>query len=76
MLSPNTPLRLLVVLPSWVGDIVMATPTIRRIRDAGGFAAYAESDTNPAASQPGDEETSEQPRRSNRGSIRSRRRRR
>lgn len=34
MLSPNTPLRLLVVLPSWVGDIVMATPTIRRIRDA------------------------------------------
>ncbi|NQX95995.1 MAG: lipopolysaccharide heptosyltransferase II, partial [Erythrobacter sp.] len=30
----DSPLRLLVVLPSWVGDIVMATPTIRRLRDA------------------------------------------
>lgn len=29
-----TPLRLLVVLPSWVGDCVMATPTLRLIRDA------------------------------------------
>lgn len=29
-----TPLRLLVVLPSWVGDTVMATPTLRLIRDA------------------------------------------
>jgi len=27
------PLRLLIVLPSWVGDVVMATPTIRRIRN-------------------------------------------
>ena len=26
--------RLLVVLPSWVGDAVMATPALRRIRDA------------------------------------------
>jgi len=26
------PLRLLIVLPSWVGDVVMATPTLRRIR--------------------------------------------
>jgi heptosyltransferase-2 len=34
MASTNTPLRLLVVLPSWVGDIIMSTPTIRRIRDA------------------------------------------
>jgi heptosyltransferase-2 len=34
MESTNTPMRLLVVLPSWVGDIVMATPTIRRVRDA------------------------------------------
>ena len=32
--SSNTPLRLLIVLPSWVGDVVMATPTVRRIRDA------------------------------------------
>lgn len=28
------PLRLLVVLPSWVGDAVMATPTLRALRDA------------------------------------------
>lgn len=28
------PLRLLIVLPSWVGDVVMATPTLRLIRDA------------------------------------------
>ncbi|MCA9276408.1 MAG: lipopolysaccharide heptosyltransferase II [Phycisphaerales bacterium] len=34
MPSPDRPLRLLIVLPSWVGDVVMATPTIRRIRDA------------------------------------------
>ena len=26
------PLRLLIVLPSWVGDAAMATPTLRRIR--------------------------------------------
>ncbi|MEL6499522.1 MAG: glycosyltransferase family 9 protein [Planctomycetota bacterium] len=31
---PETPLRLVVVAPSWVGDVVMATPTLRRIRDA------------------------------------------
>ncbi|MCC6950461.1 MAG: glycosyltransferase family 9 protein [Phycisphaerales bacterium] len=29
-----TPLRLLVVLPSWVGDAAMATPTLRAIRRA------------------------------------------
>jgi len=29
-----TPLRLLIVLPSWVGDTAMATPTIRRLRTA------------------------------------------
>lgn len=29
----NRPLKLLIVLPSWVGDVVMATPAIRRIRD-------------------------------------------
>lgn len=34
MPSPDRPLRLLIVLPSWVGDIVMATPAIRRLRDA------------------------------------------
>lgn len=34
MPAPDHPLRLLIVLPSWVGDAVMATPTIRRIRDA------------------------------------------
>lgn len=33
-MNEHTPLRLLVVLPSWVGDIVMATPTLRHIRDA------------------------------------------
>ncbi len=32
-LSPP-PLRLLIVLPSWVGDTVMATPTLRRVREA------------------------------------------
>ncbi len=31
---PETPLRLLVVAPSWVGDVVMATPALRRIREA------------------------------------------
>lgn len=51
-------------------------PRIRRIRAAGGFAAYAESDADPATAQPRREEPSEQPRRSNRGSVRSRRRRR
>ncbi len=28
-----TPLRLLVVLPSWLGDVVMATPALRLLRD-------------------------------------------
>jgi len=32
--NPAKPHRLLVVLPSWVGDAVMATPALRRIRDA------------------------------------------
>lgn len=31
---PETPLRLLVVCPSWVGDAVMATPALRRLRSA------------------------------------------
>ncbi len=30
----DRPLKLLIVLPSWVGDAVMATPAIRRIRQA------------------------------------------
>lgn len=30
----SKPLRLLIVLPSWVGDVVMATPTLRLVRDA------------------------------------------
>lgn len=34
MPEPSSPLRLLIVMPSWVGDIVMATPSIRRIRNA------------------------------------------
>ncbi|MGV6814462.1 MAG: lipopolysaccharide heptosyltransferase II [Phycisphaerales bacterium] len=34
MTMPATPLRLLIVMPSWVGDIVMATTTVRRIRNA------------------------------------------
>ena len=29
----DKPLRLLLVLPSWVGDITMATPTMRHIRN-------------------------------------------
>ena len=41
MSAGRVPLRLLVVLPSWVGDTVMATPTLRRLRDAmpGAFIA-------------------------------------
>lgn len=41
MSGRRTPLRLLVVLPSWVGDTVMATPTLRRLRTAlpGAFIA-------------------------------------
>jgi len=31
--AARAPLRLLVVMPSWVGDVVMATPTIRRVRE-------------------------------------------
>lgn len=31
---PPRPLRLLIVLPSWVGDAAMATPTLRMIRAA------------------------------------------
>ncbi|MFO0832213.1 MAG: glycosyltransferase family 9 protein [Phycisphaerales bacterium] len=34
MTDPAPPLRLLIVLPSWVGDAVMATPALRLIRDA------------------------------------------
>lgn len=37
MTSPDasrSPLRILVILPSWVGDVVMATPTLRLLRDA------------------------------------------
>ncbi len=29
----RAPLRLLVVMPSWVGDVVMATPTLRLLRE-------------------------------------------
>ena len=29
-----SPLRLLIVMPSWVGDVVMATLTVRRLRNA------------------------------------------
>lgn len=31
-MPPPTPLRLLIVLPSWVGDATMATPALARIR--------------------------------------------
>lgn len=31
---PPTPTRLLIVLPSWLGDVVMATPALRLIRRA------------------------------------------
>ncbi len=30
---PASPTRLLIVLPSWVGDVVMATPALRLLRD-------------------------------------------
>ncbi|HMN42843.1 MAG TPA: glycosyltransferase family 9 protein, partial [Phycisphaerales bacterium] len=30
---PRRPLRLLVVMPSWLGDVVMATPALRLLRD-------------------------------------------
>lgn len=29
----DTPRRLLVIMPSWVGDVVMATPTLRALRE-------------------------------------------
>ncbi|MGE3109958.1 MAG: glycosyltransferase family 9 protein [Phycisphaerales bacterium] len=32
--SPVIPKRLLIVCPSWLGDVVMATPALRRIRSA------------------------------------------
>lgn len=32
--SPSKPLRLLVVCPSWLGDCVMATPTLKLLRDS------------------------------------------
>jgi len=31
---PNAPLRLLIIMPKWVGDVAMATPTLRLIRQA------------------------------------------
>lgn len=51
-------------------------PNIRRIRDSGGFAAYEDgaADAPPQIANPSADEG--QPRRSNRGSVRSRRRRR
>ena len=49
-------------------------PRIRRIRDAGGFAAYAEAEPEPT--QPRPVEDTGRRRRANRGSARSRRRRR
>ena len=51
-------------------------PHIRRIRDAGGFADYAERHSDDEARPPNDEPGSSRRRRSNRGSVRSRRRRR
>lgn len=33
-MSTRPPLRLLIILPSWVGDVVMATPTLRGVRQA------------------------------------------
>jgi heptosyltransferase-2 len=32
-MASHKPLRLLIVMPSWVGDAVMATPTLRMLRD-------------------------------------------
>lgn len=51
-------------------------PRIRRIRDAGGFAAYEEPDAADRSTEPGRPEPPAPRRRSNRGSARSRRRRR
>jgi len=31
-MTTHTPLRLLIVMPSWVGDVVMATPAVRLLR--------------------------------------------
>ena len=33
MVDPSEPKRLLVVMPNWVGDAVMATPTLRGLRE-------------------------------------------
>ena len=51
-------------------------PRIRRIRDAGGFENYAEKHSGDGVPQSRDEPRFDQARRSNRGSVRSRRRRR
>ena len=53
-------------------------PRIRRIRDAGGFAAYADADAPAPVPDPGESRNDEgrRRRRANRGGVRSRRRRR
>ena len=51
-------------------------PRIRRIRDAGGFADYADESTDPEPRRVQYREPPVRRRRSNRGSVRSRRRRR
>ena len=51
-------------------------PRIRRIREAGGFADYPDDDADPAPRRVGPQQSAGRNRRSNRGSGRSRRRRR
>ena len=51
-------------------------PRIRRIREAGGFAAYEDADANATTRVTNPSPPPERRRRSNRGSVRSRRRRR
>ena len=51
-------------------------PRIRRIRDAGGFAAYESEKTTSSPASPSPQVAETRRRRSSRGSVRSRRRRR
>ena len=51
-------------------------PRIRRIREAGGFAAYEDTDANATTRVTNPSPPPERRRRNNRGSVRSRRRRR
>ncbi len=79
----DDPTLLALVAPGILLTIVTQTlwlardrPRIRRIRDAGGFANYANAEGRRTEGQGSGEAAPHQRRRSNRGSVRSRRRRR